>query len=193
MYPHIKLEHTHIEKLLVEFSKIDKPTAADFAAFTTRGLICDNLDKYRLKAAKMSRDELKKEKHNSSRLARHMIKAGDPRPSTYCDCHALISGSRKEAMGLRLVLASLQLRIDDPHNGCWLPRDWQYRIYMPNYLRKAVPHCRIHHKKYYQWLGQFIDRNITRTTEQLINTLRLARTALQSGAVPPEVMPKTGL
>ncbi|WP_444994866.1 AHH domain-containing protein [Aliikangiella sp. IMCC44359] len=193
MYPHIKPEHTHIEKLLVEFSNIEKPTAADFAAFTTRGLICDNLDKYRLKAAKMTRKELINEKHNSSRLARHMMRAGDSRPSKYCDCHAIISGSREEAMSMRLILAWLKVRIDDPHNGCWLPRDWEHRNYMPNYLRKAVPHCRIHHREYYQWLGRFINQTLTQTPKQLIHSLRMARAALQSGSVPPSVMPKTGL
>ncbi|WP_444996776.1 hypothetical protein [Aliikangiella sp. IMCC44359] len=94
---------------------------------------------------------------------------------------------------MRLILALFKLRIDDPHNGCWLPRDWEYRIYMPNYLRKAVPHCRIHHKYYYRWLSRFINNTMIKTPDQLINALRLVRTSLQGGAVPPEVMPKTGL
>ncbi|WP_444995437.1 AHH domain-containing protein [Aliikangiella sp. IMCC44359] len=192
MYPHIRPEQTHVEKLLAEFAKIEKPTAADFAALKIRGKIYDNLDKYRLKAAKMSEEQLVTEKHNSSRLAKHMTKSGAPRPSTYCDCHAMISGGKPEAIEMRGILAWCQLRIDDPHNGCWLPRDWEHRVHMPNYLRKAVPHCRIHHIRYYQWLRSRINEAIINTPEQLINALRMVRNALQAGAVPPNVMPKTG-
>ncbi|WP_444997761.1 AHH domain-containing protein [Aliikangiella sp. IMCC44359] len=193
MYPHIKPEHTHVEKLLTDFAKIEKPTTADFAALKTRGKICDYLDRYRLKAAKMTDEALETEKHRSSRLARYMKQAGDPRPSNRCDCHAIVSGNVELAIGARALLAWLKVRIDDPHNGCWLPRDWEDRKYMPNYLRNGVPHKRIHHREYYLWLATRLNQNIVKTPEQLINVLRLLRKALQSGAVPKSVMPKTGL
>lgn len=47
-------------------------------------------------------------------------------------------------------LIAMSMRIDDPHNGCWLPNDWEGRPHMPNYLRKAVPHWRIHTDNYYR-------------------------------------------
>ncbi len=79
MYPHIRPEHTHAEKLLTEFAKIEKPTTTDFAAFRVKGEIAEKLDAYRLESGLMSRKELRKEKHDSSRLAAHMGNAGDPR------------------------------------------------------------------------------------------------------------------
>ncbi|WP_444998434.1 AHH domain-containing protein [Aliikangiella sp. IMCC44359] len=193
MYPYIKPEHTHVEKLLTEFAKIEKPTTADFATLKTRGKVCDYLDRYRLKAMKMSEEQIKAEQHSSKRLAGYMRRAGDPRPSDRCDCHAIISGGRAEAMELRGVLAWLQMRVDDPHNGCWLPRDWEDRKFMPNYLKNGVPHKRIHHHEYYQWLNARINWISVTTPNQLINKLRIVRNALQSGRVPSSVMPKTGL
>ncbi|WP_444998452.1 AHH domain-containing protein [Aliikangiella sp. IMCC44359] len=193
MYPHIKPEHTHVEKLLTEFAKIEKPTTADFAALRVKGEIAEKLDDYRLQASGMSIKELQREKHNSSRLATHMKCAGDPRPSNRCDCHAIVSGARKEAMALRGILARFKIRIDDPHNGCWLPRDWEDRKHMPNYLRNGVPHKRIHHHEYYLWLNTRINLTNVRNANELIEQLRFARNSLQSGKVRPSVMPKTGL
>ena len=193
MYPHIRPEHTHVEKLLAEFVKIEKPTTADFAALSTRGKLCDYLDRYRLKAAKLPEEQLKTEQHSSKRLAGYMRRAGDKRPSDRCDCHAMISGRRAEAMELRGLLAWFKMRVDDPHNGCWLPRDWGDRKHMPNYLLNGVPHKRIHHHEYYQWLDARINWMDVTTSSQLVNKLRLVRNALQSGRVPPNVMPKTGL
>ncbi|WP_086932031.1 AHH domain-containing protein [Agarilytica rhodophyticola] len=149
MFPDIKPSFSHVERLLAEFAKKDKPTAADFAAIGTLGEMYDKLDQYRIDAMNMSTEQLKVEKHKSGRLAEHMTKACDPRPSSRCDCHAMISGGMKKAIQVRAVLAWLKVRIDDPINGCWLPRDWEDRLYMPNHLRSAVPHCRIHHGRYY--------------------------------------------
>ena len=192
MYPDIKPPFSHVEKLLIDFSKKDKPSIADFAAIQNLGAMYDRLDNYRIEASSMTNSQLKNESHNSTRLADHMRRAGDPRPSPRCDCHAIISGRHKEAILIRAILAWLMVRIDDPLNGCWLPRDWNDQMYMPNYLRNAVPHKRIHHKRYYEWMGSRINFMSIKTPEQLINALRLIRSCLQSGAVPPEVMPKTG-
>ncbi|GAA6166789.1 AHH domain-containing protein [Sessilibacter corallicola] len=192
MFPHIRPPRTHVERILVQFSKIKKPTMADFMAFRTRAQVGDYLDKYREKAASMTNAQLQGEVHSSSRMARYMRRAGDPRPSKYCDAHAIISGNHFDAMTLRLLLAWAGIRIDDPFNGCWLPRDWEHRRHMPNHLRNAVPHRRIHHQQYYLWLNARIQPGLIKNTNQLINTLRIIRVALQTGAVPPNVMPQTG-
>ncbi|WP_444995538.1 AHH domain-containing protein [Aliikangiella sp. IMCC44359] len=192
MYPHIREEHTHVARLLADFAKIDKPTIADFAAVGVRGEMYDRLDKYRMQAMKMSEEQIKSEKHRSARLARHMVRAGDPRPSSHCDCHAIVSGGHQRTFQIRALMAWLKVRIDDPHNGCWLPKDWDDRKYMPNYLRNGVPHRRIHHGGYYRWLSNHIRPNMIKTTEQLLLKLRMLRSQLQSGSVPPDVMPKTG-
>ncbi len=192
MYPHIRPEHAHVEKLLREFAKIEKPTTADFAALKMRGKTCDYLDRYRLKAANMSDEELRDERHRSKRLEGYMRRAGDPRPSSCCDCHAIVSGGHQRSIQIRALMAWLQVRVDDPHNGCWLPRDWDDRKHMPNYLRNGVPHKRIHHKRYYDWLSVHLKPENIFSTSQLIEKLRMIRNMLQSGTVPPNVMPKTG-
>lgn len=192
MFPDIRPSFTHVERILVEFSKIKKPGVADFMAFRSRLAIGDQLDKYRSKVHEMSDAQLQGEKHSSRRLANHMRQAGDPRPSPRAACHHMISGGHKDAFLMRLVMVSMAMRIDDPHNGCWLPVDWEDRAFMPNHLRKAVPHKRIHTENYYRWLAGHINMATIRTPEQLIHKLRFARRCLQSGAVPPNVMPQTG-
>lgn len=192
MFPDIKPPFTHVERLLADFAKKDKPTIADFAAVGTLGEMYDKLDRYRMEANQMSTRQLETEKHKSSRLAEHMRKSGDPRPSSRCDCHAIVSGGIRQAIEIRAILAWLKVRIDDPINGCWLPRDWGDRPHMPNHLRNGVPHKRIHHNRYYAWLAGRINRTTIRNTDQLNHVLRMVRTMLQNGAVPPNVMPQTG-
>ena len=192
MFPDIKPPRTHVERLLKEFSQKDKPTIADFAALRTKGVMLDRLDRYRLEARNMSEAKLEAEKHSPRRLSSNLRRSGDARPSNRCDAHAIISGGHPDAIVMRGVLSWLKVRIDDPHNGCWLPRDWGDRKHMPNYLRSAVPHRRIHTKNYYTWLVARIRPGVIRTPEQLIQALRMARTMLQSGNVPPNVMPQTG-
>ncbi|WP_430623871.1 AHH domain-containing protein [Marinimicrobium locisalis] len=120
------------------------------------------------------------------------INTGDPRPSSRCDAHAIISGGHRRSIVPRGVLAWMKIRIDDPHNGCWLPRDWDDRLHVPRYLRQAIPHRRIHHQHYYEWLGARINPNIIQSSKQLIESLRGARRQLQDGTVPPAVIPRTG-
>jgi hypothetical protein len=84
------------------------------------------------------------------------------------EAHHLISGSHKEAMGARAILADEEIKmgIDDPDNGCWMPKtkkDARPTIY-PN----AIPHSRIHREKYYNWI---------------FNLLFNAESALQAGAI----------
>jgi len=192
MFPDIKPPMNKTDWLVYDFAKKDKPSIADFMRLRTIGGLYDRLDTYRHQTQRMSQVELEAEKHKSSRLGRFMTQAGDARPSSHCDAHAIISGGHPDAILMRGVLSWLGMRIDDPHNGCWLPRDWQDRKYMPNYLRNAVPHCRIHHGAYYAWLNSRIDFTLINTPSQLVNALRLVRVMLQSGNVPPAVMPRTG-
>lgn len=192
MFPDIKPPFSHVERLLADFAKKDKPTIADFNALSTLGTVYDALDRYRLKAQSMSRLELEAETHSSRRLGKNLARAGEYRPSMRSDAHAIVSGGHRGSIVIRGVLAWLKMRIDDPHNGCWLPRDWDDRVHMPNHLRRAVPHRRIHHGRYYQWLRIRIHPQMIKTPEQLVAALRMARTMLQSGNVPPDVMPKTG-
>ena len=182
----------HVDRVLADFAKKDKPTSADFAAVQALGSFYDKLDQYRIQANTMTDPTLAAERHKSGRLAEHMALGGEGRPSARCDCHAIISGGHKKAILVRAVMAWLKLRIDDPWNGCWLPRDWDDRKYMPKHLQNAVPHKRIHHENYYDWLSGRINFMQIKTADKLIFALNEIRRALQSGAVPPEVMPQTG-
>ncbi len=192
MFPDIKFPQTKVDWLIADFAKKDKPSIADFMRLRTIGGLYDRLDHYRAKANHMTDEQLQAEKHKPARLARNMTRAGDPRPSSRCDCHAIISGGHPDAILMRGVMAWLLMRIDDPFNGCWLPRDWDDRKFMPNYLRNGVPHRRIHHGEYYRWLRGRIVPEIIKSPEQLVNALRLIRVMLQNGCVPPQVMPQTG-
>lgn len=192
MYPDIRPPQNKVDWLIADFAKKEKPGVADFARLRVIGGLYDRLDSYRVAGEAMSRGELLAESHKSDRLGRYLTRAGDARPSKRCDAHAIISGGHPEAIVLRGIMAWVKMRIDDPHNGCWLPRDWDDRAYMPNHLRKAVPHRRIHTNAYYEWLSSRIRPQLIRTSEQLIHALRFARVMLQSGSVPPNVMPRTG-
>jgi len=137
----------------------------------------------------MTPEELEAEKHDSLRLSKHMAAGGDPRPHELCDAHAIISGAHRDAAELRAVLAWFQRRIDDPINGCWLPRNTAAISSMPDWLRKAVPHSRIHRKKYYGWLNdEVISMSLVRTEAQLVEALRFVEHRLQSGTYPPRIM-----
>lgn len=97
----------------------------------------------------MSPEELENEVHNSQRLGEFMAITGEPRPNRLCDPHAIISGGHTLAGELRGILAWFERRIDDPVNGCWLPRNTAAVKSMPRQLQNAVPHSRIHRIKYY--------------------------------------------
>lgn len=62
MFPDIRPAFTHVERILVDFTKIKKPTVADFMAYRSRLVLGDYLDRYRAKANEMSDDEFKGEK-----------------------------------------------------------------------------------------------------------------------------------
>lgn len=125
MFPDIKISQNKVDWLVAEFAKKGKPGIADFMRLRTIGGLFDRLDRYRVEGEAMSRDQLLAESHKSDRLGRYMTRAGDPRPSRRSDAHAIVSGGHGEAVLLRGIMAWLKMRIDDPHNGCWLPRDWE--------------------------------------------------------------------
>jgi len=85
----------------------------------------------------MDSDALLNERHYSSRMALQLKRTGFPRPSSRCDAHAIISGSHKLAAQMRAILAWLKMRIDDHHNGCWLPRNITDKVHMTAFLRDA--------------------------------------------------------
>ncbi len=150
------------------------------------------LDAYRADAESMTARALRDEAHVSARLGEHLALAGDPRPSEHCHAHAIVAGRHRDAAVLRAVLARLKVRIDDPDNGCWLPRNTAAVAQMPPRLRKAVPHSRIHRANYFTWLDGRIDLQKTPTAERLRLELEIVERQLQQSTFPPYVMMRKG-
>ncbi|MBV1884165.1 MAG: AHH domain-containing protein [Pseudomonadales bacterium] len=188
----VTLKHCEKNQLDIEidrFAKLDSPTASDFDRIGTtaqvqEGIETEKLARFRRKGVKMDEEKLRTERHYSSRMALQLTRAGYSRPSQRCDAHAIVSGSHKFSAQMRAVLAWYKMRIDDHHNGCWLPADRENRKHMPQYLQKAVPHRNIHTTAYYKWLGGNINPAKIKSVEQLVKSLRDIRFRLQSGSVP---------
>ena len=183
-------QKTRVDLAIETFADIENPTVSDLNNVIVQADIHDKVERYRLGALKMNEKQLEGEKHRSSKLARYMTHAGDPRPSSYCDCHAMVSGKHKDAAPIRAIMAWCLMRIDDPRNGCWLPRHYDVRNHMPKWLKSAVPHQGLHNERYYEWLGTKINPESVDGLGSLIDVLKMVRHFLQSGALPPEAWPK---
>jgi len=180
------------ERIIDQFALLKKPTQADLNRVKVEAQVQFGIEKYRAGAADMEETELIAEKHDSARLSRHMEEACDPRPNNYCHAHAIVAGKHPEAVKLRAVLAWQKMRIDDAHNGCWLPRNTAAKAHMPARLRNAVPHSRIHRFNYYFWLNTRITLASTPTFDALVHVLGLIEGALQNSAFPSYVMKRKG-
>lgn len=181
------------ERIVDNFAKLENPTLADLNQVKVEAQVQFGIEQYRAGAANIDEIELEAEKHDSARLARHLEEAGDPRPNKYCHAHAIIAGNHPEAVKLRAVLAWRKMRIDDSHNGCWLPQNTAAKIHMPARLSNAVPHSRIHRFNYYFWLNSRITLASVPTFEALAHILNLVERALQSSAFPDYVMKRKGV
>ena len=117
-----------------------------------------------------------------------MTRMGDPRPHELCDAHAVVAGAHPKSAALRLILAKHRRRIDDPVNGCWLPKNTAAKTHMPERLRAAVPHSRIHRHHYYGWLSSILRSPRIKNPADLDRLLVGVSFRLQTGAIPPEVM-----
>lgn len=142
-------EMDRVDRAITDFAAIENPTVSDLNRVRTVAQVEEELDQYRAKGMDMTRAELAQEAHNSARLRKHMTISGDPCPHELCDAHAIVSGAHRLAAPMRAVFAWFKRRIDDPINGCWLPRNTVAQSQMPGHLRRAVPHSRIHRKAYY--------------------------------------------
>ena len=80
------------------------------------------------------------------------------------------------------------MRIDDPHNGCWLPENTAAKRVMPPELKDAIPHSRIHRNGYYFWLDTVINLMSTTNTGELTAALKTVETRLQASTMPSYVM-----
>lgn len=183
-------EKTNLDIAIDEFAQLENPSNADLNRVRVQADIKDKLDRYRFGATGMDEKQLEDEAHSSSRMAGYMEHTTDPRPSSLCDCHAMVSGKHKMAAPMRAVLAWCMMRIDDPRNGCGLPRTYEDRPRVPSWLKKGVPHQGLHNPSYYKWLEGKINLDDIEGLDDLIDALRKVRCFLQLGALPPEAWPK---
>lgn len=181
------------EHIVDNFSVLENPTQLDINFVKTQSQVQYRIDIYRAGAIDLDELELEAEKHVSSRLASHLEEACDARPNKYCHAHAIVAGKHPEAVKLRAVLAWNKMRIDDPHNGCWLPENTAAKAHMPARLKNAVPHSRIHRFNYYFWLNTRINLVATPTFKDLARVLGLVENALQNSAFPEYVMNRKGV
>lgn len=188
-------EKTRVDLAIDVFAKIEKPTIADLNRVRVQADVQCKIDEYRVGAIKLNKEQLETELHDSEWMAQLMAASGDPRPASaeHCHCHAIVSGAHNEAAIVRAVLAWCMMRIDDPRNGCWLPRNTKARLHMPHWLKNAVPHSRIHRGSYYRWLSDVINPILVKSSDDLIKQLRMVRIRLQSGSVPKHILAEMGL
>lgn len=181
------------ERIVDNFAMLENPTLADLNRVKVEAQVQFGIEQYRAGAIDIDEIELEAERHDSARLARHLEEACDPRPNKYCHAHAIVAGKHPEAVKLRAVLAWRKMRIDDPHNGCWLPQNTAAKVHMPKRLSNAVPHSRIHRFNYYFWLNTRITLASAPTFEALAHILGLVESALQNSAFPDYVMKRKGV
>ncbi|SIS42056.1 MAG: hypothetical protein C9355_06055 [Thalassolituus maritimus] len=104
------------------------------------------LAEYQAEAKGMTRRQFLSEEHKSSRLSRHIKATGETRPINVA-AHAIVSGTHPEARAARRILANFRIRIDDPDNGIYLPRN--SRFIPHEKMPKAINHAEMHTEQYY--------------------------------------------
>ena len=186
-------EMDRLERKIQGYAGKKNPTRGDFGAVKTVAQVEAQLDAYRMSAKEMTEKQLRDEAHQSARLAEHLMATNDPRPHELCHAHAIVSGAHKGAATQRAIMAAIGMRIDDAHNGCWLPKNTAAKSQMPKHLREAVPHSRIHRYNYYFWLDTVIDYDLIEDAEDLIRALNMIEMRLQAGIQPGYVMNKKGV
>ncbi|VAW87565.1 hypothetical protein MNBD_GAMMA16-1419 [hydrothermal vent metagenome] len=137
-----------------------------------------SLSSYYADATRMSRDDLLSEGHSPNRLARYKKATGVKRPLNTA-AHAIVSGAHPEAEAARKILAKFKIRVDDPHNGVFLPRS---SCYIPHpEMPDAVNHAGVHTKEYYLNVTTILRQ--TNSALECRMALRLIAVRLQKGTM----------
>lgn len=166
------------DKDFEKFKRVEKRAAA-----IGKAKMSAFMAQFRADASGMTFVQLLQEKHSSQRLGKFLRADGHPRPAARWDAHHIISGSHQSGAGAREILADLEVRIDDPDNGCWMPKtkaDARPTIY-PN----AIGHNRIHRRLYYHWIQGTI--SVMNTDGQIRAFLNTVRMQLLQGNIKPEM------
>lgn len=168
------------DKDFAVFHRVEKRVAA-----TSKAKMKAFMARFRIDGHRMTYEELLQEKHSSARLGKLLRFDGHPRPGARWEAHHIISGKHPEALLARTTLADdeVKIRIDDPINGCWMPKtkeDARPTIY-PN----AIGHNRIHRDLYYHWINNSLA--LMSTEGQVKAFLATVRSQLLQGNIKPEM------
>jgi hypothetical protein len=136
------------------------------------------LSEYQAVAKSMTPSEFKGEPHKPSRLSRHLKATGIKRPPNVA-AHAIVSGDKPEAKAARKILAKWKIRIDDPDNGVFLPRDVRF-IPHPD-LPDAANHAKVHTDEYYVNITAMLEQ--TTSARGCRDVLRLIAKELKDGTL----------
>lgn len=144
------------------------------------------LASFRREGADMTSFFLASEAHSSTLLGKLLRCIDFPRPGLGWEAHHIVSGGHKEVAAARALLADedIKMRIDDPENGCWMPKtkkDARPTIY-PN----AIPHCRIHRERYYNWIFNMLMN--AESWGQAKAVLNMVRAQLLDGNIKNELL-----
>lgn len=136
------------------------------------------LSEYYADAKKMCIQDLLKEEHKPRRLSRFVKATGIEKPLNTAT-HAIVSGTHPGAEAARKILAKFNIRIDDPDNGVFLPRNYKCTPHpeMPD----ASNHAEIHTREYYLNVTTILNK-VTSNLECRI-ALRLIAKKLQAGTL----------
>ena len=136
------------------------------------------LSKYHSEAKNMTPEQFLRESHDSKRLSKHIKATGISRPPNVA-AHAIISGAHPEATAARKVLAKFKIRIDDPDNGVYLPRD--SRFIPHEKMPAAANHAQVHTDEYYINVTNIL--NTAKSPAQCRMALKLIAQKLQEGTL----------
>jgi hypothetical protein len=182
--PTLYAEMNLLDKVIANILSQNKGiTQSDLNRVTVAAQVQTGIDKYREEAKGMTKEAFLSEEHNSLRLGWHLQEQYGSRPPR-CHAHAIVAGKHHLSAPLRLVMAKLQIRIDDVDNGCWLPENTAATPHPA--FPSAPPHSRIHRHNYYFWIDSRLSpiRN-----EGLFRTnLNLIAKMLITGTFPSSVL-----
>ncbi len=137
-----------------------------------------SLSSYYADATRMSCDELLSEEHRPNRLTQHKKATGVKKPLNTAT-HAIVSGAHPRAEAARKILARFKIRVDDPHNGVFLPQSSRY-IPHPE-MPDAVNHAGVHTKEYYVNVTTILRQ--TNSAMECRVALKLIAVRLQKGTM----------
>jgi len=175
------LDNSHTTQEAEKFTRIERRfTNANLAKLKSK------LDSFRRDGADFNSFTLATESHSSKLLGEFLRCVGFPRPGLRWEAHHIISGDHKEARPTRALLADddIKMRIDDPENGCWMPKTKQDA--RPTIYPNAVPHSRIHRDRYYDWIFNMLMN--AASWEQAKTILNVVRRQLLDGNIKNELL-----